>query len=218
MPALYSAILACYAQQAMPESKYPLTAPPPDLLTEIGTMVSSSQPPRYEGQLRRGYAFDESEGPKTDDMIEQMEAGLGEQHAQDEQVQEQAEQQPKPKAKAKAKTKGKAKAKACVAAPANEPEIHEPPRKKARAADGDPCDFIPLYPKDPLEPPPHVMGNHIYSNCYKKLLAGGMSKEEARDEARYQCLLFRSHGVVSRAKVGTFRAPKKNKNLNNTAE
>ena len=101
------------AQEAMPESKYPLKAPPHDLLTEVGAMVSTSQPPRYEGQLRRGYAFDEGEGegPKTDDMIEQMEKGMGQQQAQDDEAREQAETGPKPKAKAKGKSKAKGESK-----------------------------------------------------------------------------------------------------------
>ena len=234
---MYRQCLPFVFQVTLPGSKYPLKAPDPELLRNVHQMVSESEPPRYESQLRRSKAFDQTEGDdEVDNMVDEIEKNLAAEMERDEAAQAK---------KAAAKPKAKRKAK---------PSVPEPPRKKARThedasdngdyeaeegvsegedeqayegADAAPAatkkpkppakanpptlpqpDQLVEYPKDAYEPPAHITGNHIYSNTYKKIMSRGKSKEEAQEEARYQCLVYRTHGVVSRAKVGTFRAPK----------
>ncbi|CAE7195516.1 unnamed protein product, partial [Symbiodinium microadriaticum] len=59
-----------------------------------------------------------------------------------------------------------------------------------------------------IVPPPHVKGNHIYSNAYKHALNNGLSLDDAKERARAATNDFRECGKVRKAWVGTFRARK----------
>ena len=170
-----------------------------------------------------------------DQMIDRMEKEIGYEEGKDAKLAAKAKA---PKAKAKSKSKAKAKPKASSKSkgddleepgPVNEdmdlPDYKsldgdddqdaEDPEPKAKATESgslnqaceDPEALVP-YPQDPYEPPVHVTTNHIYSNCYKRALVSGLTKEAAADAARTQTMVFRAHAVVSKSMVGTFRAPK----------
>ena len=202
---------------------------------EVVAAMSQKDPPRYESQLRRkgGSENVEAEAEATDAMIEQMETTMQAQAAKDaeEAFKKAAKAKAKSKAKAKPKTKGKAK-KVSPESPIPDendeamdlndgtaldmgglddegaPEaktVPEPVEKLGRD------EGIAPYPSDPYEPPLHVTPNHIYSNCYKRALVNGLAKAAAADAARTQTQIFREHAVVSKAMVGTFRAPKGSK-------
>ena len=207
----------------MQEHKYPLETPPQELLDDIGKQLALAEPPRYESQLRRSGAkeFDDgrdgAEAGNDDGLIHELEEYMKEKMLEDE---------PKPKSKAKAKAKAKSKSapksksknkkpdETELGGDANdEPEASEgepqpPPLKKARASIPNVEGQDVPYPADAYEPPLHITGNHIYSNTYKKQLAKGLSKVQAQEEGRMQSLIFKTHGVVSQAKVGSFRAKK----------
>ncbi|CAE7788941.1 unnamed protein product [Symbiodinium necroappetens] len=88
----------------------------------------------------------------------------------------------------KAKGKGKAKSK---------------PKQKLEESDHDEDqDYVMIVP------PPHVKGNHIYSNAYKTALNNGMSLDDAKERARAATNDFRECGKVRKAWVGSFRARK----------
>ena len=55
-----------------------------------------------------------------------------------------------------------------------------------------------------VEPPPHIGANHIYSNSYRKAIAGGMSKDAAQKRARKAAKIFRDSGMVRKHHVGGF--------------
>ena len=210
---------------------------------EIANTVSQSEPPRYESQLRRGKPLDQdddNDDAAVDDMVDAMEKDLAAEAARDEEeAEEKAKKASQRKLKAKAKGKAAAAEPPCKKARSDPPKLLEENLDAPEDQGGDdtptkgpkPCpaalddDLIPEYPPDAYEPPPHISGNNVYSNAYKKVMYQGKSKAEAQSEARYQCLVFRTHGVVSKSKVGMFRAQKnkpsekkKNQNLAKEAE
>ena len=211
-------------QEPPSEHKYPLDPPPAPLLQDLALQLATLEPPRYESQLRRkgaqDFGEDEQEAQPAEldeiELMEDLENSLQEVMKQDEAQQTRAAAKlAKAKAKAKAKCKAAPKAKGRKKVPLakrtdhneeHEDEQVEPPAKRARPSVDD--DNLPPYPKDAYEPPAHITGNHIYSNTYKKQLAQGMSKAQAQEEARFQSLVYKTHGVVSQSKVGTFRAKK----------
>ena len=86
----------------------------------------------------------------------------------------------------------------------------KPKSKAAPPCDGnaeDPDEWV-QYPRVPVEPPPHITGNHIYSSAYRVALTRTGSKEEAQREGRRISAQFRVHGVVEKGSVGAFRTPR----------
>ena len=190
--------------EKLPGNKYPLKAPPAAHVAEIEATLRTSEPPRYASQLkRRGGKVDVTAGDaaamkETDDMIDGLEQELVEELAKE------AEQAAEVKTKAKGKAKSKTKPKSKPAAPAK--------LASADGPDGDEVleESLP-YPEDAYEPPAHITANHIYSNVYRRTMTNGLNKEAAAEAGRVQALIFRTHGVVSKSMVGTFRQPKAGK-------
>ena len=66
-------------------------------------------------------------------------------------------------------------------------------------------------PKDAEPAPPHITSNNVYSNAYRKALAGnGGDTEAARGIAREASALWTKHRMVRSEWTGVFRPPKKN--------
>ena len=196
-------------KQKSPGNKYPLEAPPAAHVAEIEAAMRMSEPPKYASQLkRRGgkvdvTAADERDMEGTDAMIEELEEEVGKEVAKD--AQKEIDK------KAKAKAKGKAKSKPKKSQPAEPEELVDPEGVGANKGLDECVEENVPYPDDPYEPPAHITANHIYSNVYRRTMTNGLNKEAAAEAGRMQGLIFRTHGVVSKAMVGTFRAPKASK-------
>ena len=124
-------------------------------------------------------------------------------------------------------TKGRGKKKASVAEDTAPPEPRMPKKRRvegneqedgaaagaatATKSKGPRLDESIQYPTDPIEPP-HHKSNHVYSSAYKIVLQKTGNASEAQAKGREAAAQLRVHGVVSKALVGTFRAPKKPKN------
>ena len=203
--------MPCLDELPGKKGKYTLEAPPAAHLDAVTAALANSEPPAYASQLkRRGGKLDvtaveaEADMNDHDAMIAEMEDAVGEEAARDTAIEEKAAAQKaaKAKTKGKAKVKGKAKSKPSKSEHADKPEAME------EAPEEDLAENVP-YPTDPYEPPSHITANHIYSNVYRRTMtSGGLNKEAAAEAARFQALIFRIHGVVSRSMVGTFRVPK----------
>lgn len=71
----------------------------------------------------------------------------------------------------------------------------------------------------PFKPPAHIQTWHVYSNSYRKSLAGGLEAEEARKQARLATALFKAYGVVTSDLCGKFAdKPRKKKPAEENAE
>ena len=199
----------------------------------MAAALSTTEPPRYESQLRRKNASLDvaadaiNDAGEVDELLHEMEKDMEREDAKTAKAAAKRAARKAAKAKAKPTAKPKRKAKKAQDPPpedaamevagedlcSNSDDEADEDAKACAALDAelgeDECaeSTVP-YPPDAYEPPPHVTVNHIYSNCYKRAMVKGASKEVAADAARTQTLIFRTHAVVSKTMVGTFRAPK----------
>ena len=198
--------------------------------------IACTEPPRYESQLRRkgaslNVAADAiNDAGEVDNLVKEMEEHMEQEEAKMEKAAAKRAARKTAKAKAKPTAKPKGKAKAPAAEPKEGPmdfggkellppgtddeledDAEEAAALDAELKNADCMESAVPYPEDAYEPPPHINGNHVYSNCYKRAMVKGATKEVAADAARIQSLIFRTHAVVSKNMVGTFRAPKGSK-------
>ena len=87
-------------------------------------------------------------------------------------------------------------------------------KAKTPAAEGDP--EIPsleeLLQKNAYKPPPHILGNNVYSNAYRTSLKVSNCKETAKKQGRLGCAIFKAHGLVLPDMCGSFRATRRGSN------
>ena len=76
--------------------------------------------------------------------------------------------------------------------------------KKAEQEAEEPPPFL----KDPVEPPPHIKTNKVYSSAYKVSLNAVGDTELAQAKGREAAAQLRAWGVVSKSLVGVFRKPR----------